>query len=220
MDIGKAFTFVFDDENWIVKVLIGGVLSLIPVVGPILMYGYGLEVMQNVIQGRSKPLPEWDNWGDKLVKGIMYIVISFVYALPIILLSLCFGGVMAVVGSASNSQDTIETLSAFGGICFGGIGLLYGILLVFVLPPALGRYLETGELGAAFRFGEVFALLRDNIGGWLIALVLTWLAGLISSLGIILCFVGVLFTAFWATLVMMYLWGDAYRVASAKSLVV
>ncbi len=220
MDIGKAFSFVFDDENWIVKVLIGGVLSLIPIVGPILLYGYGMEVMKNVIRGQSTPLPEWDDWGGKLVKGIMYFVISFVYALPIIILATCFGVLMGVVGSASNSQDTVDIISTLGGLCFGGFALVYGIFITLTMPPAVGRYLETGELGAAFRFGEVFALVRDNIGSWIVVLLLTWVAGLIGGLGIILCVVGVLFTAFWANLVMMYLWGDAYRQASAKSLIV
>jgi hypothetical protein len=216
MDIGKAFGFVFDDENWIVKVLIGGVLIFIPFVGPILVYGYGLELMQNVIKGRPRPLPEWDDWGGKLVKGIMYLVISFVYALPIVLLGICFGLLMTVLGVAE-AEEAINVIGSLGGVCFGGFALLYGILLTLALPPAIGRYLETGELGAAFRLGEVFALVRDNIGAWIIALVLSWLAGLIASLGIILCFVGVLFTAFWANLVMMYLWGDVYRQASAKS---
>jgi len=216
MDIGKAFGFVFDDENWIVKVLVGGVLSLIPFVGPILMYGYGLELMENVIKGRPRPLPEWDDWGGKLVKGIMYLVISFVYAIPIVLLGFCFGLLMTGLGVAE-AEEAANVVGSLGGVCFGGFALLYGILLTLALPPAIGRYLETGELGTAFRLGEVFALVRDNIGAWIIALVLTWLAGLIASLGIILCFVGLLFTAFWANLVMMYLWGDVYRQASAKS---
>jgi len=219
MDIGKAFSFAFEDENWIVKILIGGVLGLIPFVGPILMYGYGMELMQNVIQKKAILLPEWDDWGGKLVKGIMYMIISFVYALPILILGSCFGLLMAGVGSTA-SNDTINTVGSVGGICFGVFAFLYAILITLALPPAIGRYLETGNLGDAFRFGEVFSLVRDKIGLWLIALLLTWLAGLIASLGIILCVVGVIFTAFWANLVMMYLWGDVYRQASAESVVV
>ena len=219
MDVGKAFSFVFEDENWIVKLLIGGVLSLIPFVGVILLYGYGLELMQNVIQSRPRPLPDWDDWEGKLVKGIMYIVIGLVYALPIIVLSVCFGLLLAALGAAE-AEGAVNLVGSLGGLCFGGLAFLYGILMTLALPPAYGRYLETGELGAAFRFGQVFALVRNNIGGWLIALVLTWLAGLIAGFGLILCLVGVLFTAFWANLVMMYLWGDVYREASAKSVLV
>lgn len=219
MDIGKAFSFVFDDENWIVKVLIGGVLSLIPIVGQLLVSGYGLEVMKNAIRGQSTPLPEWDDWGGKLVKGIMAFIIGFVYALPIVILGGCFGLLMAAIG-ATGSEDAANVVGSLGGICFGGLAFLYSIPMALALPSALGRYLETGDLGAAFRFGEVFALVRDNVGIWIIVLVLAWLANLIGSFGIILCVVGVFFTAFWATLVAMYLWGDAYRQASASSLAV
>jgi hypothetical protein len=219
MDIGKAFSFVFDDENWIGKVLIGGVLSLIPLVGQILLYGYGLEVMQNVMRGQATPLPEWHDWGGKLGKGIMYFVISLVYALPIIILGVCFGLAMGAIG-ATGSEDAANIIGSIGGTCFGGLALLYGIVIALALPSALGRYLETDDLSAAFRFGEVFALVRDNIGAWIIALLVSWVAGLIAGFGLILCVVGVLFTAFWANLVMMYLWGDAYRQASAKSLAV
>jgi hypothetical protein len=219
MDIGKAFSFVFDDENWVVKVLIGGVVSLIPIIGQILVYGYSLELMKNVMRGESRPLPEWDDWGGKLVNGIMYIVIGVVYALPLILLITCFGLLMSVMGAAE-AEEALNVIGSIGGICLGGFSMVYGILIALMLPPALGRYLETGELGAAFRFGEVWALLRDSIGGWLIAMVLGWLAGLVASFGVILCVVGVLFTAFWATLVMTHLWGEVYREASAKSVVV
>jgi len=27
MDMGKAFTYLFDDESWLMKILIGGALS-------------------------------------------------------------------------------------------------------------------------------------------------------------------------------------------------
>ncbi|OQY21508.1 MAG: hypothetical protein B6I34_07190 [Anaerolineaceae bacterium 4572_32.1] len=219
MNVGKAFTFIFDDENWIVKILIGGVLSLIPFVGVLLLYGYGMQVMKNVIKEKAQPLPEWSDWGDILVKGLMYLIISFVYALPIVLLGACYVLLIGAIGAAA-SEDTINVIASFGGICYGGFALLYAIFMMLALPPALGRYLDTGELGAAFRLSEVFALVRDNIGAWLIALVITWLAGMIASVGIILCVVGVLFTAFWANLVMMYLWGDVYRQARAKSVAV
>jgi hypothetical protein len=220
MDFGKAFSFVFDDENWIVKVLIGGVLSLIPIVGQVLMYGYALEVMKNAMRGQSTPLPEWDEWGDKLVKGIMYMIIGFVYALPIIIVGGCFGVLMGGLGVAE-AEEAVEVIGSLGGVCFGGFALLYTILMMLVLPPALGRYLETNELGAAFRFGEVFALARDKIGGWIVALVLIVVVGLVAALvGLLLCGVGSLFTSFWSTLVMMYLWGEVYRQASAESMAV
>ena len=42
MDIGKSFSFVFEDKKWIEKILIGGILMLVPILGSILMLGYGM----------------------------------------------------------------------------------------------------------------------------------------------------------------------------------
>ena len=38
MDIGKAFSFVFEDERWVSKVLLGGLFMIIPIVNYVMMY--------------------------------------------------------------------------------------------------------------------------------------------------------------------------------------
>ena len=40
MDIGKAFSFVFDDEQWVTSILIMGLLILVPIHGSIVLIGY------------------------------------------------------------------------------------------------------------------------------------------------------------------------------------
>ena len=84
MDLGRAVGFVFEDEDWLKKVLIGGVLMLIPIFGQLLTIGYGLEIARRVVKGHPQPLPEWDEWGTKIIEGFMNGVIGFVWALPII----------------------------------------------------------------------------------------------------------------------------------------
>ena len=49
MDIGKAFGFVFEDEEWVSKVLIGGLIFLIPLIGQFAVIGYSFKVAQNVM---------------------------------------------------------------------------------------------------------------------------------------------------------------------------
>jgi len=219
VDIGKAFSTVFDDQSWLVKTLIGGVVSLIPFVGQVLVYGYALELMHDVMNGRER-LPEWDDWGGKLVKGILAFVIYFVYSLPIVVLGGCFGLLMGVLGAAE-AERAMNAVGSVGSICLGSLGLLYGIFLALTLPTALGRYLETGDLGAAFRFGEVVALTRDYLGGWIVVLVVSLVISMVAGLvGVVLCVVGTLFTSFLATVITGYLWGDAYRQARAGSLIV
>ena len=85
MDIGKSFSYVFEDQQWHQKVLIGGIISLIPIVN-FAATGYFLEQTKRVTEARELPLPEWDNFGGYFMKGLMTFVATFVYSLPAILI--------------------------------------------------------------------------------------------------------------------------------------
>ena len=100
MDIGKSFTFVFEDEAWVTKILIMAAilflgvffswLLLIPaIVAAALINGYMVEIIRRVIRGQVDGLPEWDNWGDLIAEGLKVLVIQIVYMLPIIIASFC-----------------------------------------------------------------------------------------------------------------------------------
>ena len=58
MDYGKAFTFPQLDADWIKKWAIAGGLSLIPIIGPIMVMGYALEITRRVITDNPQLLPE------------------------------------------------------------------------------------------------------------------------------------------------------------------
>jgi len=99
MDIGKAFTFPFEDEDWVKKLIIGAVLMIVPIANFITI-GYMLRTLRNVAEGREKPLPEWDQWGDDFMKGLLVVVAGFIYSLPIVLVSVITDILGAVLGSA------------------------------------------------------------------------------------------------------------------------
>ncbi len=207
MDIGKSFSYVFDDKDWIKKVLIGGVLNIIPIVN-FIPAGYTLRTLKNVSEGRERPLPEWDAWGDDFVKGLMVMIAALIYALPIIVLNVIAGIISALAGSGSSSQD----VGAVAGVCMAGtscLSAIWGIAMAIVLPAGVIKYAKTGEFGCFFRFGELFAFIRDNLGDYLIALLVTLGAAILASIvGSILCGVGLVFTTFWANLVMAHLLGQ------------
>ncbi|MFQ5987319.1 MAG: DUF4013 domain-containing protein [Dehalococcoidia bacterium] len=215
MDIGKAFSYVFDDEDWFTKVLIGGLLGLIPIIGTLLNCGYMVELIKNVIDEVPSPLPKWDDWGGKLVKGLVLFVIGLVYFLPLILVWICFGGGVAMIGT--QWRELADTLGAIVGVCLGGLGLLYSLVVYVILPAAIARYADTKEVNAALRFGEVVDLVKANFGAYLIVLLLTLVAGIIGSLGTIACFIGALFTMFYAMLIVGHLYGQAYRLSRAST---
>jgi hypothetical protein len=198
MNIGRAFGFITEDEQWLTKILIGGVLQLIPVVGGLLLYGYVVEIARNAMQGHARPLPRWniDTIGDTLLRGLLSWVIMFLYSIPIILIALVFAMVVGIVsgGSAAAGDEAGGMVAAVASLCLS-LGVLVAMLAVsLVMFAAFVRYIQTDSLSEALKVGEVLAMTRASLGTWVMVLLVSILAGLVSMVGLIACGVGALFT--------------------------
>ena len=220
LDIGKAFTYVFEDQKWLTKVLIGGGLILGGIVtligwiftGPVVL-GYGVQVLRNVIAGNPQPLPEWDNWGERWTDGFKAWVVTLILAIPIIIVNVVIQVPATILNAASDTGTSgAGTALSLLGSC---INFFLGLGIALITPIAMGRYATTNSIGNAVQLGEVFATLRQNIGMYvIIALLSSFAIGLIASLGLILCFIGVFFTAFYGLLVQYNLYGQAHRIST------
>lgn len=208
LDIGRSFTFTFEDQEWIVKILIGGLLSLfsfllIPI--PILT-GYYLDVIETTREGNDLPLPKWDNFGRYFSRGLMVSIGALVYMLPTLLLACCF----IFVGFADESGE--GGLAATLALCLTCLITLYSLGIWVVLPAAVVRYLETGTLAGMFEFGKIWNLIQRNPGQYftviLLALGASLAAGIVAS---VTCGLISPWTSFWATVVGAHLLGQFWR---------
>lgn len=219
MDYGKAFTYVFEDPDWVKKVLIGGAiylggfvfgfLLLIPsFISIFLIAGYMIETVQNVVAGKERPLPDWDNWQDKIRKGGVMSLIVLVYTLPLWILVIPFIAIMALSGQGSNSD-----MSAVGVFSICGFYLIFFVYILFIniiYPALVIKYATTEEFAAAFRFSEILSFIRSNLGPYVIVILLTIAANWIRGLGAIACYIGMFFTMFYAQLIDANLFGQLY----------
>lgn len=206
MDIGKAFGFVFEDEEWISKILLGALIMLIPIFGQFVLVGYVIVVIRNVMADEPWPLPAWENLGRYFVDGLMFWVATLVYALPFLIILCPIMGVWFLPVLAGEQEDLAAILAGVSGVVSVGLGCLvalYGILLGLLMPVLQIRYAETGEIGACLRFGEIFQFLFANIGNIIIGQLLVWLASVVVmsvvgglSLGLLVLPVSVLLKAF------------------------
>lgn len=225
MDIGSAFTFVFDDEEWLKKLAIGGGIALgslilLPALGlglllllPLL--GYMLEVLKNVRDGQPRPLPEWTDFGGFFKTGLVVFGISFVYSLPSLILS-CAAATANSLPELMQLDPDAAGAVAIAATCLYCVQTLVSLLTNAIIPAALIRYAQFGTFGSAFQFGEVFRFITANLGDYLIAVLLSWVASFIAIFGIILCLVGVVFTFFWSLLVSANLYGQLARKAQLR----
>jgi hypothetical protein len=213
MDIGRAFSYVFDDEQWITVILIGGLLQLIPIFGQIVLIGFMLEAARNVANGNPRPLPRWSNIGDKFSQGLAGLVIGLVYSLPVILLAILFACV-AVGGAAAAGEDGGEAIGGLIGLlslCLVPLMILLSLVVQPLMLAAYGRYLQTGSLGAALRVGDAWLSLRADLGGWLVLWLLQLVCGFVGGLGTVALGIGVLFTYVYGQAVFGHLLGQHMR---------
>ena len=213
MEFGKAFSFPFEDQEWLQKLGIAALIMIIPILGQFIVAGWALEITRRVIQRNPQPLPDWSDFGGHLVRGLQVAVIGLVYSLPIILVSACQQGF--VIALQNNNDNTVLTAMTALTVCLSCFSLVYGLFLALVVPAAMGKFAATGQIGAAFRFGEVFGLVRAAPAAYLITLLGGLVAGLVAMLGLVVCIIGVIFTAAYAYAINGHLYGQAYNEAVA-----
>ena len=224
MNIGKSFSFIFDEEGWFNKLLVAAVVAIIPIVN-FAWVGYLVDLMRNVFDGDPKPLPSWDDFGGKFMKRLILTLAAMIYSLPLIILSCVFIPI-AILPAFSSDQDVQTVLAGVtttGGIVVACCLTLYILLLTFVYPAIYVNYAKNLTFGSCFKFGEFFPIISRNLGdyliGWVIAIVLGFLIGLIAgALNLMLSFIPCLgwiisllvsgMTSAWASAVFAHVFGQ------------
>lgn len=206
MNFGLSFSYIFEDQDWFKKMLLPALCLLIPVVGWMVTVGWALKVTRNVIDGMEKPLPDID-FGNDILRGFFAFLISFVYSLPVTLITSIGGWVDG--WQMFNNDMAMWGYGIFTGV-FGLIAFLAGLVTSFLSMGAIANYIAKDDFGAAFRLGEVWKMLMDNIGDWVIVALGSVLAvGIIGPLGTVACVLGVILTMTFGVAVMGHLMGQA-----------
>jgi hypothetical protein len=212
-DFVKAFTFVFNDPDWVKKTLLGGLFYMLAmfIVGAFIVFGYLAQMMRNVVAGMERPLPEWNNIGGYLVEGLKLSLICIVWYAPLIALALLFVVPVAMLGDP-------DTEGAAAGLMSCGIGLviLLTLLISLLLPAALSLAVVRERASAAFEFGTIIAFIRANAMNYVLAIVVYLISNTLSQFGVILLCVGIFFTVFLSLVMTAWAFAETYRLSSVK----
>lgn len=213
MDIERAITYPLKDEEWLPKIIIGGLVNIVPIAN-LAVAGYALQAMKNVIDGQETPLPNWSDFGKHFVKGLLAAIGAFVYAIPLLIIACLgwgLGWLVAEWSGYSSDLGASEGYSILTGTCCGFIGFVYALAMAFVLPAAFTKYAVTDEFSAFFKFGDLFRYIGAHLGDYVVALIVTLLVALAAELvGGLVCGVGLLLTVPWAYLVYAHLFAQVY----------
>ena len=189
---GDAFGFPFRDPGWVGKIVVQGLILIIPIVGLIAMAGWMMITFDNLRAGRQELAPA----GFHLSRGIGLFGAWLIYA---VVLSIP-GGILSGIGSGLNANH------AFAGSPFTGLGSLLSfaaqLLLYFLVPSIIVMTYHHGFSGGLDVQG-VWRLATSNMNNSVMAGLMMFVAGIIAALGIVACCVGVFFTGAYAAAVMI-----------------
>jgi len=213
-DFAKPFQYVFNDPEWVQKILIGGLFYLagVVIIGWFFILGYMAQTVRNVIAGMERPLPEWQDLGEFFNEGLRLVGVVLVYILPMIALVFLIVIPVGILDSIDN-----EGLNALGSTFAGCISCLFvpfALAVWFFMPASLLFAVVERRFGAAFEFGRIWPFIKQNIGNYLLAIVVNIIGRFLAQFGVLLLCVGVFFTAFWAFLISAHAFGQVYRLAT------
>jgi hypothetical protein len=172
MEFVEAIKRPFSDWK---KLLIAALMYMIPLISIVTQFfgvGYLLECGKTAMKKTAK-LPEWTDWGNLFVKGLVAFIISAIYFMPTVILILIVAGTTILTGFS------VQNL----GVLIGSLGvgmllvLVVGIITAYVLPVAILTYASKGGFGSAFALKEVFA--KAFTGQYLVAWLLSAVAGVV-----------------------------------------
>ena len=159
-------------KNWI-KMIILGIILIIPIVNFIGL-GYYLRIIKSTLAGLDG-LPNFKCIGELFIDGIKLFIVGIVYAIvPLVFYALSF---------------------AFPGSLFIIIAAIFAIIIsIYAYMGIANMAYYDGEIGAAFRYGEV--LYRITAIGWgkyilwwiVLMLIITVAGSIIGIVGGILLF--------------------------------
>ncbi len=204
IDVRRALSFVFDDDRWVKKVLIGGLFALGPVilVGIFFLIGYLVEIVRRVAAGDPHPLPAWErNYG-------AYFRLGFPAAWGVLIWLLPFTLVWLGAGLALGTGHSIAVQLVFGLLMLAAANLYAAI----VVPSVIGRYAATGRVGSMFELGEIVGSIR-RIGTGFLAIWLVHLFILALTFATIWAIVMIMFTTAYAVMVFGHVYGQAMRIS-------
>lgn len=171
-NLSDNLTFMFRDPSWKMKVLLGGVLSVIPILG-FATAGYMLAVIRNIRDSRLPVMPDWGpEFGEFFTRGFVLAIITFIYTIPSLIIS-SIGSVMA---------QSSEGFVAFLGWLFMLGMLAYSVAVFFIVQAAVVQYAITSQFSSAFNFPVLFVTVKNNVGRMLKTLAIYLIGGMVAGI--------------------------------------
>jgi hypothetical protein len=114
------------------------------------LMGYAMKVLRG-----EKPAPEVEEWGTLFIDGIKYLIVTLIYAIPLIIVWIL------VMGAAwlSMMSGDYAAMAAAMGTAIIGLLVMFVLAVIIAVFEVIGmvRFARTGSIGEAFNFNAILA---------------------------------------------------------------
>jgi len=214
-EFGRPFAYVFDDPDWLPKITVGALFYLLAplLIGWFFLFGYLAETARNIVAGDPKPLPQWENVGRFFTEGARLVGVMLLWIAPLAVLTVAIV-IPAIAIDLADQHRAIQLVAAVAIGCLSCLLAPLWIAMILLMPMSLIFVAVERRFSAAFEIRRIFALVRDNIGNYLLAILILIIAHAIGGAGFGVLCIGVMFTAFWALLIATHALAQVYRIAA------
>ncbi|MFB6073937.1 MAG: DUF4013 domain-containing protein [Haloarculaceae archaeon] len=186
--LSEAIGYPWTGEQKLEIILVGGILSvlgflLLPL---FVVYGYLVRVVREASTGDAETPPPFEDWERLLVEGFEALIVTFVYSLlpALVLSAVAVLSLLPLLGAAMSGEPvTIGVVAVLIGLVLALLALVLSLAVAFLTPAAVGAFVRTGRLGAAFSPSEVRAVAGHGgyQSAWVVALVVVIGGGIVAG---------------------------------------
>lgn len=209
MDFTRAITYVFSEKDWWKKILITGLIGIIPFVGLIYLLGWLMEIVANVRNNSFVKLPEKPTFSifKNGVKLTVALIVHFIPLLIVYLFSSILYRVWAALFGGFVERAGLQLITFVVDV----VEFFYIFLILLVLPVIIYELLRKNALRDTFDFKGTYRTIRYNTNVYFQLLVAAILTLIVAGVGISLFYIGVIFTLPFGVAVYSYLVGDVAK---------
>ena len=94
--------------------------------------------------------------------GFTIFAAQLIYTFPFWVL-MCLAGITVMGAGATGSEDLIAAVGITSMLMISCLTILFVVAWIFLAPAIAIQYVREETFASCFRFGEVIAIIRDNI---------------------------------------------------------
>lgn len=140
-----SLRYPFTSSNLFILFLLS--LGYILIIPTIIVSGYLIRIIESTLEG-SEELPEFNDLKKLLIDGLKYMVVNFIYGIPILVVSFIIWNLMA------SNPNTATNIAAI-------VSIIIGFFINIIFLMAIGNMVQEKTIKGAFQFKRIFKLIKS-----------------------------------------------------------